>query len=210
MTDAFPQRAARRAGLHRRTALSRQHVLRAIKLLLLAGGLSSLAVIVLWDNARVVDTGTGLDSLATTPSHLMSGARLDGTDIAGRHYTVTATQVFEEPGESRTVRLDQLRVRFFSGKRAITLAAGRGRYDVAAGRVAMTDGVRMETESGTVLETKTSEYFPDRGLVEGTDPVRVEGPWGILRAREFRYDTTSETLKFSGRPRLVLHSDSES
>lgn len=68
----------------------------------------------------------------------------------------------------------------------------------------MSGGVRMDTQGGTVLETESSAYFPAQGLVEGTDSVRVNGPWGSVRAGGFRLDTVSGTLKFTGRPILQL------
>ena len=189
---------------HRPPARSRLHVLRAIKLLLLLGGLGSIATVVLWDKGRLPGHEDPPALSTPAPSHIMSGARLVGTDSEGRRYRVTADQVFEETGDTHAVHLDDLRAWFFSGTREVSLTAGEGRYDTATRQVIMSGGVRMDTQGGTALETESSAYFPAQGLVEGTDPVHVTGPWGNVRAGGFRLDTVSGTLKFTGRPVLQL------
>ena len=190
---------------HRPPARSRPHVLRAIKLLLLLGGLGSIATIMLWDTGRPPGVEGVPGTSSSAPRHVMSGARLVGTDIEGRRYRVTAAQVFEDSGDADVVRLDDLRARFFSGTREVSLTAGEGRYETSARRMVLSGGVRMDTEGGTVLETRSSAYFPDRGLVEGDEPVRMAGPWGTVRAGGFRFDTLSGTLTFTGRPQLQLN-----
>ena len=182
----------------------RPHVLRAIKLLLLVGGLGSFATVVLWDRGRPPEVTEEAGVPVSTPSHIVSGAQLVGTDIEGRRYTVTAGQVFEETGETHAVHLDDLHARFFSGETEVSLRATVGRYDALTRRMVMSGGVRMDTRTGMALETESAEYFPSRGLVEGTEPVRVEAPWGVIQAGGFRYETTSGALKFTGRPRLRL------
>ena len=164
-------------------ARSRPHVLRAIKLLLLVGGLGSLATVMLWDRGRPPEVTEEPGVSVSTPSHVMSGARLVGTDIEGRHYTVTAEQVFEETDETHAVHLDDLHARFFSGETEVSLTAAAGRYDAPTRRMTMSGGVRMDTRAGTVLETESAEYFSEprprrrdrararRGAV-GSDPGR--------------------------------------
>lgn len=191
-------------------ARSRPHVLRAIKLLLLLGGLGSVATIMLWDTGRPPGVESAPGASPSAPRHVMSGARLVGTDIEGRRYRVTAAQVFEESGAAHVVHLDDLRARFFSGTREVSLTAGEGRYEASARRMVLSGGVRMDTEGGTVLETGSSAYFPDRGLVEGDEPVRVAGPWGAVRAGGFRLDTVSGALTFTGRPQLRLDGGGDS
>ena len=207
---ATPRGRNGRRRSHRPPARSRPHILRAIKLLLLLGGFGSLATILLWDTGRPPGLETGPGASSSAPRHAMSGARLVGTDLKGRRYQVTATQVFEETGDAHVVHLDHLRARFFSGTSEVSLTAGEGRYETSVRRVVMAGGVRMDTEGGTMLETESSAYFPDQGLVEGTDAVRVAGPWGVVHAGGFRFDTLSGALTFTGRPRLRLGAGGDS
>ena len=210
MTTPVPPAVLPRSwdGQHRRRqkppARSRPHILQAIKLLLLVGGFGSLATVVLWDRGRPPEVTEEPGVSVSTPSHVMSGARLVGTDIENRRYTVTAKQVYEETDETHAVHLDDLHARLFSGETEVSLTAAAGHYDAPTRRMAMSGGVRMDTRTGTVLETESAAYFPSRGLVEGTVPVRVEGPWGVIQAGGFRYETASGILKFTGRPQLRL------
>ncbi len=187
---------------HRPPARLRPRILQAIKALLLAGGIASVAVVVSWDTDRPPRLAAGPADAAGPPGHVMSGAVLVGTDREGRRYRIRAAEVFEETGTVPAVRLDTLHVRFFSGTREVSLMAGAGRYHLSERRMSVSGGMRMKTQDGTVLETESSAYFPERGLLEGVDPVRVDGSWGTVEARGYRYDTVSGTLSFTGRPVL--------
>ncbi len=202
---AFPPGRAPQSR-HRRKPPTRfrPRILGGIKALLLAGGLASVAVVVLWDTGRPPRLAPEPAHPAAAPGHAMSGARLVGTDREGRRYHITAEEIFEEAGRADAVRLNRIQARFLSGTKKVSLTAAAGRYDIPNRRVSVFGGMRMETQDGTVLETESSAYFPDQGVLEGTEPVHAAGTWGVVDARGYRYDLVSGTLSFTGRPQLML------
>ncbi len=146
--------------------------------------------------------GAAAEPVSAIAPHLrMTAPALVGRLRDGRAYRVEADAAsLPGPGD-RIVLLDGVRgaVQMKGGGQA-DLSAGRGRYDRAAERLNLEDGIVAVTTSGYRLETTRAELWraPEGFAARSDRPTRLSGPAGTAEAGGFEAAPGLHPVRLTG------------
>jgi len=185
----------------------RRFLITVTKWLLPLGAMALLATIALWPE---LDRATAKARLAigrisgeVTGGSLIE-ARYNGVDEKGRPYTMTAATARQ---------LDPQRVGLTMPKGDITLengtwmmlAAKQGTYMQQLSQLDLVHDVTLYRDDGTIMRTAAASIDLKVGAAAGSDPVHVEGPFGVLDARGFAMMDKGTSIDFTGPAHVVLN-----
>ena len=88
----------------------------------------------------------------------------------------------------------------------LALTARTGKYDRQGNMLDLKGAVSLFHDQGFELQTETAAVDLEAGRAEGRDPVKGQGPFGQLLADGFRVEDRGDTIVFTGRSRMILHS----
>lgn len=131
-------------------------------------------------------------------------ARYNGVDEKGRPYTMTAATARQ---------LDPQRVGLTMPKGDITLENGtwmmltarEGTFVQHLSQLDLVKDVTLYRDDGTTMHTAAASIDLKVGAAAGSDPVHVEGPFGVLDAQGFAVMDKGTSLDFTGPAHVVLN-----
>jgi lipopolysaccharide export system protein LptC len=166
-----------------------------------------LALIALWP-----EINRTLGKTRVSIGHLTAGldggrlvdARYKGVDQKGRPYTVTAATARQ---------VDPERVALSTPKGDITLENGTwmmlnaksGTFMQHLNQLDLVNDVTLYRDDGTTMHTQAASIDLKAGAAAGSDPVHVEGPFGVLDAQGFAVMDKGAAIDFTGPAHLVLN-----
>jgi lipopolysaccharide export system protein LptC len=166
-----------------------------------------LASIALWP--EIQDAATQARLKVNHVSGEMDGgklldARYNGVDEKGRPYTVTAATAWQ---------IDPERVGLTMPKGDITLENGtwlmitskEGTYMQHLNQLDLVKDVTLYRDDGTTMHTASASIDLKAGAAAGSEPVHVEGPFGVLDAMGFTVMDKGTAIDFPGPAHLVLN-----
>ncbi len=131
-------------------------------------------------------------------------ARYNGLDQKGRPYTVTAATAWQ---------IEPDKIGLTSPKGDITLENGtwlmltskQGTFIQRKNQLDLVKDVTLYRDDGTTLHTESASIDVKAGAAAGSEPVHVEGPFGVLDAQGFTVMDKGNAIDFSGPAHVVLN-----
>ncbi|MCG8597450.1 MAG: LPS export ABC transporter periplasmic protein LptC [Kiloniellales bacterium] len=212
MTDRAPRSETPAAAVRLRAGRSAQAVLIGVlKTLLPSFAIGMVLLIFAWPQINVESErfGLGVSELAAdyTDSLSMLNARFDGVDEEGRPFSLSADEASQPSSVNEVVDLSLPKgdITLNDGT-WLALTARTGKYDRQGNMLDLKGAVSLFHDQGFELQTETAAVDLEAGRAEGRDPVKGQGPFGQLLADGFRVEDRGDTIVFTGRSRMILHS----
>src|SRR6185312_12535861 len=189
----------------------RRWLITCAKWLLPAAALALLGTIALWpeldhtaDQARFAIRNLS----GTVDGGRLIDARYHGVDEKGRPYTLTAATAHQVAPERIDLTMPNGDMTLQNGT-WVMLKAKRGTFIQHANQLDLTDDVTLYRDDGTTLTTASAAIDMRGGAAAGSEPVHVEGPFGILDAQGFTVLDKGATIQFTGPAHVTLNSASQ-
>lgn len=212
VTDRAPRSETSAAAVRLRAGRSAQAVLIGVlKTLLPSFAIGMVLLIFAWPQINVESErfGLGVSELAAdyTDSLSMLNARFDGVDEEGRPFSLSADEASQPSSVNEVVDLSLPKgdITLNDGT-WLALTARTGKYDRQGNMLDLKGAVSLFHDQGFELQTETAAVDLEAGRAEGRDPVKGQGPFGQLLADGFRVEDRGDTIVFTGRSRMILHS----
>ncbi|HEX2941790.1 MAG TPA: LPS export ABC transporter periplasmic protein LptC [Rhodopila sp.] len=166
-----------------------------------------LASIAIWPEIEVLTSGARLEMkgmAGQVEGGRLIDARYNGLDAKGRPYTLTAAT-------AKQVTPDRIALTMPKGD--ITLANGTwlmlssldGTYIQSLNQLDLVNSVTLYRDDGTVMHTASASLDLKAGAAAGSQPVHVEGPFGVLDAQGFTVMDKGTAIDFTGPAHVVLN-----
>lgn len=185
----------------------RRLMITTTKWLLPLVALMLLASIAIWPEIEVLTSGARLEMkgmAGQVEGGRLIDARYNGLDAKGRPYTLTAAT-------AKQVTPDRIALTMPKGD--ITLANGTwlmlssldGTYIQSLNQLDLVNSVTLYRDDGTVMHTASASLDLKAGAAAGSQPVHVEGPFGVLDAQGFTVMDKGTAIDFTGPAHVVLN-----
>lgn len=173
-----------------------------------------VGLVVMWPDSDLRRGGLGLPfantSVGADGEAGMERVRYVGTDRLNRPFVVTAGRVTPRSTQAQRFALEELQADMtLDDGRWVTLMAARGLYDRDRETLRLEGSVDIYSDDG--LELHTDSAFVDfvAGRARGSDPVRGQGPLGLLNARAFELLDNGRRILFTGGVSLTVRPGSD-
>lgn len=134
------------------------------------------------------------------------GARFLSIDGNGRPFSITADLIVAlDDGSPRMMLTNPYAEMTLDDGSWIALLASSGVYDRSARQVTLVGNVKLFHDSGFEAETNSVVIDLAEMTASGSDPVRAQGPDGIITSDGFRVDQNGERLVFTGNSLATLY-----
>jgi len=185
----------------------RRFLVTATKWILPLGALVLLALIALWPELDRATTKARL-SMAHISGELEGGrlidARYNGIDERNRPYTITAATARQLDPDRIGLTMPKGDITLENGT-WLMLAAKEGSFLQHLNQLDLMRDVTLYRDDGTTLQTATATIDMKAGAAAGSDPVHVEGPFGVLDAQGFTVLDKGSAIDFTGPAHVVLN-----
>ncbi|WP_428484353.1 LPS export ABC transporter periplasmic protein LptC [Rhodopila sp.] len=185
----------------------RRLVITLTKWLLPLTALGLLASIALWPELDVA-TGKTRFSIGHLSGKLDGGrlldARYNGVDEKRRPYTITAATARQADAERVALTTPKGDITLENGT-WLMLSAQAGTYVQHLNQLDLVHDVTLYRDDGTTMHTAAASIDLKAGAAAGSDPVHVEGPFGVLDARGFTILDKGTAIEFTGPAHVVLN-----
>ncbi len=137
-----------------------------------------------------------------TPAIEMTAADLKGVGDNGKPYAVTAAHASQD--HEGVIQLQDVKARIELDDGVVNLAAREGSFHPETGLANVSGGVEIDLDGAQHFRTERAEADMKAGRVVGKDPVRVEGPQGVIEAQGFTVEKSVRQVTFTGGVRSVI------
>ena len=166
-----------------------------------------LSMIALWPE---IDAATSKARLAL--SHVtgeveggrLIDARYNGIDEKGRPYTVTAATAWQIDAQKVGLTLPKGDITLENGT-WLMLTAKQGTFIQGLNQLDLVKDVTLYRDDGTTMHTESASIDVKAGAAAGSEPVHVEGPFGILDAQGFAVMDKGNAVDFSGPAHVIMN-----
>jgi lipopolysaccharide export system protein LptC len=185
----------------------RRFVINVTKWLLPLAAMGLLSMIALWPE---IDT-------ATTKAHLALGhvsgeveggklidARYNGVDEKGRPYTVTAATAWQIDPQKVGMTLPKGDITLQNGT-WLMLTSKTGTFIQGLNQLDLVKDVTLYRDDGTTMHTESASIDVKAGAAAGSEPVHVEGPFGVLDAQGFTVMDKGSAIDFPGPAHVIMN-----
>jgi lipopolysaccharide export system protein LptC len=188
--------------------LARRHWLITVtKWLLPTMAMALLASIALWPEIDAVTSGARV-SIRELSGQVQGGklidARYAGVDANGRPYTVTAATASQVAPQRILLTMPKGDITLANGT-WLMLTALNGTYLQNLNQLDLVNNVTLYRDDGTVVHTASAAIDLKAGAAAGSQPVHVEGPFGVLDAEGFTVLDKGTSIDFTGPAHVVLN-----
>jgi lipopolysaccharide export system protein LptC len=185
----------------------RRFVINLTKWLLPLAAMGLLSMIALWPE---IDTATTKARLAM--SHVsgeMEGgklidARYNGVDEQGRPYTVTAATAWQIDPQKVGMTLPKGDITLKNGT-WLMLTSKTGTFIQGLNQLDLVKDVTLYRDDGTTMHTESASIDVKAGAAAGSEPVHVEGPFGVLDAQGFTVMDKGNAIDFAGPAHVIMN-----
>jgi lipopolysaccharide export system protein LptC len=185
----------------------RRIVITLTKWLLPLGAMALLSTIALWPE---IDAATTKARLAL--NHIsgeveggkLTDARYNGIDEKGRPYTVTAATAWQIDAQKVGLTLPKGDITLENGT-WLMLTAKQGTFIQGLNQLDLVKDVTLYRDDGTTMHTESASIDVKAGGAAGSEPVHVEGPFGILDAQGFAVMDKGNAIDFSGPAHVIMN-----
>jgi lipopolysaccharide export system protein LptC len=131
-------------------------------------------------------------------------ARYNGVDEKGRPYTVTAATAWQIDPERIGLTLPKGDITLQNGT-WLMLTSKSGTYMQHASQLDLVKDVTLYRDDGTTMHTESASIDMKVGAAGGSEPVHVEGPFGVLDAQGFTVMDKGAAIDFPGPAHVVMN-----
>ena len=185
----------------------RRFLVNATKVLLPVAALALLGAIALWpeldraaDQSRVAFRRMNGDVSGAQ----VTDAQYRGVDERGRPYTVTASLAVQVAPEKVALADPKGDITQENGT-WLMLQSKQGVYIQHASQLDLSHDVVLYRDDGATLRTQSASIDLNNGAAATAEPVRAEGPFGMLNAQGFTITDRGANIQFAGPARLVMN-----
>jgi lipopolysaccharide export system protein LptC len=185
----------------------RRFVITLTKWVLPLGAMALLALIALWPE---IDAATSKARLALkhVSGEIQGGklidARYNGVDEKGRPYTVTAATAWQIDAERVGLTSPVGDITLQNGT-WLSLTAKQGTFIQHQNQLDLVKDVTLYRDDGTTMRTESASIDTKAGAAAGSEPVHVEGPFGVLDAQGFTVMDKGAAIDFPGPAHVILN-----
>jgi lipopolysaccharide export system protein LptC len=196
----------RRPPVPRRIA-RRRFVITLTKWVLPVAAACLLSLIALWPEIDAASTKARL-ALSHVSGEVEGGklidARYNGLDEKGRPYTVTAATAWQISPEKVGLTVPKGDITLENGT-WLMLTARQGTFIQRQNQLDLVKDVTLYRDDGTTMHTESASIDVKAGAAGGSEPVHVEGPFGVLDAQGFTVMDKGNAIDFPGPAHVVLN-----
>jgi lipopolysaccharide export system protein LptC len=185
----------------------RRFVINLTKWVLPLAAMGLLALIALWPEINAAATKARL-AMAHVSGEVSGGkvidARYNGVDEKGRPYTLTAATAWQINAQQVGLTLPKGDITLKNGT-WLMLNSKEGTFIRGLNQLDLVKEVTLYRDDGTTMHTESASIDMKAGAAAGSDPVHVEGPFGVLDARGFTVMDNGNAIDFPGPAHVVLN-----
>lgn len=186
-----------------------------MKFVLPAAAFLLITLVLMWP--RLKETGEGVvQSIASTLTTAdienvqIVRPRYTGVDESNRPFMLTADLARQDSPDADLISLQAPKADITLEDGAwLAMTAESGAYYQRDKVLHLNGAVSLFHDGGYSVVTEEARVDFAAGTAEGNRPVLGEGPLGTLSAQGFRVIDKGEVLIFTGRARLVIHTEDE-
>ena len=137
----------------------------------------------------------------------MVNASYQGTDAKNRPFAVRGAEAFQPESDSPIVHLSGIEADIFGDQARnsmMALTANEGLYQRDVEQLDLSGDVTVRYDAGHEFRTSKARIDLPAGVARGDEPVRGEGPYGLVDAGNFALLERGEIMTFGGRVRMTL------
>lgn len=169
-----------------------------------------LAMIALWPEIDALTNKTKL-ALSRVSADVQGGklvdARYNGVDDKGRPYTITAATAWQMTPSTIGLTLPKGDITLENGT-WLMLTAKEGTFVQDLNQLDLVKEVTLYRDDGTTMHTQSATIDLKAGGAAGSEPVHVEGPFGMLDAQGFTVTEKGAAIDFAGPAHVILNGTS--
>lgn len=129
----------------------------------------------------------------------MMKPRLTGTDSKGNPFVITAEMAVQDAHNAKKASLKNLEADLQLDKGSwINARARAGMVDMGAGKLELSGGIDVFTDSGYELHSNSASMDLKQSVIHGHETVTGQGPGGTMRADSFHADRSANILTLTG------------
>ena len=166
-----------------------------------------LALIALWPEIDAATTKARL-TIGHASGEVEGGklvdARYNGVDEKGRPYTITAATAWQIDPERVGLTLPKGDITLENGT-WLMLTSKEGTFMQHLNQLDLVNNVTLYRDDGTTMHTNSASVDLKAGAAAGSEPVHVEGPFGVLDAVGFTVMDKGTAIDFPGPAHVVLN-----
>jgi len=185
----------------------RRFVITLTKWVLPLTAMGLLSLIALWPQIDAATTKARL-ALNHVTGEVEGGklidARYNGLDEKGRPYTLTAATAWQIDAQKVGLTLPKGDITLENGT-WLMLTSKRGTFIQGLNQLDLVKDVTLYRDDGTTMHTESASIDMKMGAAGGSDPVHVEGPFGVLDAQGFTVMDKGNAIDFSGPAHVIMN-----
>ncbi len=181
-----------------------------MKFLLPALAMLLIILILVWPYLKTEDIRFRISFAALTADQTedpsMVNPRYLGIDDDNQSFAITADLARKLAQGSMSVELEMPKADItLEDGSWLVVTAENGIYQRAEQTLNLTGSVNLFHDSGYEFRTSKARVDLQKGIAEGTAPVRGQGPFGDLQGEGFRLIDKGRTIIFTGKSKLVIY-----
>jgi lipopolysaccharide export system protein LptC len=185
----------------------RRFVINLTKWFLPTAALALLSMIALWPEIDAAATKARLAAgriAGEVEGGKLIDARYNGVDEKGRPYTITAATAWQIDPQKVGLTLPKGDITLENGT-WLMLTSKQGTFIRQLNQLDLVKDVTLYRDDGTTMHTESASIDVKAGAAAGSEPVHVEGPFGVLDASGFAVMDKGNAIDFSGPAHVVLN-----
>lgn len=186
----------------------RRLIMRLVKFVLPVIALAFLALMVAWPRLFEEDSAFELtySEIDMVKDDLrMSSPRFTGMGADNRPYMVTANAAVQDLNDHDLVRLDVLQADIsMTDGSWLSINANNGLMHNGLQTLQLDGRIEAYSDFGYAFYTESALIDLDAGTLAADSPVRLQGPYGHLRAASLRVTQRGQHLHFAGDVKVII------
>ncbi|MEQ1866452.1 MAG: LPS export ABC transporter periplasmic protein LptC [Micropepsaceae bacterium] len=149
------------------------------------------------EGGKIAITGTILNDLSN--DRQLVKPKLTGTDGRGQPFTVTADSATSAQGKTRSMVFDSVVADVtMQDKSWVQIDATKGLLNGEAKTLDLTDTINIFSDKGYECHTASARYDFGLGLLKGEQPIKCQGPLGLITGQKFEGLRDPGIMRFTG------------
>lgn len=186
----------------------RRLIMRLVKFVLPAVALIFLALMVAWPRLFREESKfelTTSEISAVKDDLRMSSPRFTGMDADNRPYRVTADAAVQDMNDHDLVRLEALQADLsMTDGSWLSVNANNGLMHNGLQILQLDGQIEAYSDFGYAFYTQSAQIDLKAGSLYSDQPVRLQGPYGHLRAKTMRATERGQRLHFAGDVKVII------
>ncbi|MCE7028384.1 LPS export ABC transporter periplasmic protein LptC [Jiella avicenniae] len=189
-----------RAARHSRLVRMLKIGLPVVAALILLGGIA-----LIWLARSVTDDVSVTSAAIDDGSVVMQDPRMSGVDSKNRPYQLIATRAVQSL-DGGGITLDAIQAKVPVGDDVTAdIRSDSGYYDATVGTLQLSQGISVETTSGTSVRLAGADIDLSSGTMDGKGPVLIKSGTQTIEAQSLKVSDGGQFLSFGGRVKMLIN-----